>query len=146
MGILNDYNRWGLMGVDVKGILSILHIPTVVKNRDRDTVIRGFYGTSLGSKIEFYFSTDSLLETVTTADLSQIDPPNSVLPPPNVNRHDKSVKQVGNIMWATTRVPLIMTLVGNVKVTSVRLDEEFAITMATKYHPLALHWLIAIMG
>ena len=49
--MLKNYDVWGSMGVDSQVTLSILHAPTVVSNRDGDTVIRGFYGTSLGTKL-----------------------------------------------------------------------------------------------
>ena len=54
------------MGVDSTVILAILHIPTVLSNQASNTVIRGFSGTSLGTKLEVEISTDSLLDTVKT--------------------------------------------------------------------------------
>ena len=49
-------------------------------------------------------------------------------------------------MWDTTRVPLVTSLVGHANETSVRLNEETIIAMATKHYPLTLHWLTAILG
>ena len=52
MSTLKNHDFWGLMGVDSQGILSILHILTVVSNREGDTTIRSFSGTSLRTKLE----------------------------------------------------------------------------------------------
>ena len=52
MGILNNHDIWGLMGVEILGHLSIHYIHTVVSNREGNTYIRGFSGTSLGTKLE----------------------------------------------------------------------------------------------
>ena len=92
MDMLNNHYIWGLMGIDSQGILSIFQIPTVVSKRSGDTVARDFCGTSLATNLEVYISADSLLDTVTTENPVQIDSPNYVLPPPNINKHDKSVK------------------------------------------------------
>ena len=125
------------MDVDIQGTLSILHIPTVVSNNDGDTFIRVFYATSLGTKLEVEISTYSLLDTATTPSKHRFA---GLHPPPQcINRHTKSVKQVGNIMWATTRAPLVTRLVGNTNVTSVRFDEESTTTMDTECYPIALH-------
>ena len=83
--MLNNYDMWGLTCVDSTGILSILHIPTDVSNGAGSNVIRGFSGTSLGTKFEVEISTDSLLGTATMEDPVQIDPPNCVIPAPNIN-------------------------------------------------------------
>ena len=72
------------MYVENTGFLAILHIPIVITNRDGSTVVRGFSGTSLVSHLEVDIRTDSFLGTVTTTDPEQIDPPNYVLPAPNV--------------------------------------------------------------
>ena len=92
MSMLKNHDVWSLMGVDGQVTLSILHIPTVVSNRSGDTVIRGFSGTSLGTKLEVDIITDSLLDNATMADLVKIDSPNSVLLPSEINRHTESVK------------------------------------------------------
>ena len=65
---------------------------------------------------------------------------------PNVNRNDKAVNGVGNTTWNTTQGPLMVPLVGNVKVTSAWFNYESTITTTTKHYPLALHGLTAIVG
>ena len=134
------------MGVDSQGTLYILHIPTAVSKKDGDTVIRGFSSTSMVTKLEFGISTNSLLDTITTAVSATIDSPNYILPPLDIGRHTKAVKQVSNTMWAPTRAPLIMPLLGNTNLSSVRCDEECALTTATEQHPLTRNWLTATMG
>ena len=86
------------MGVDSLGTLPILHIPTVVSNRYGYTVIIGFSGTYLGTKFEVGIGKESLLDTTTTVEPVKIDSPNSVLPPPDINRCTKSVTQSANTM------------------------------------------------
>ena len=134
------------MDVDSQCNLSILHVSTVVTNGSGDTFIKGFFGTSLGIKLEVDISTCSLMNTVNMVEPVEIDSPNSVLPPLDINRHTKVVKQVGKTMRATTRDPLVMPLVGSTNVTPMRFDEESDITMATEHLPLALYWLTVIIG
>ena len=120
MDVLNNYEIWGLMGVDSTCMLTILHVPTAVTNQTGSTMIRGFSGMFLVSNLEIDTSIEYLLDTTTTADPVQVDPPNSVLAPLIVNKHNKAVKGVGNTTWSTTRAPLMTLLVGNVKVLFLR--------------------------
>ena len=143
--MFNNHDIWALMDIDSTVTLSILHIPTVVFNQCGNTVIIGFSSKSLVTKLEVNISTDSLLDTVTRVDPVKIDSLNSFLPPPDNNRHTKVVKLVGSTTLVTTRVPLVVPLVGRLNAASVRFDEYSAITTATKCHPIALHWLTAIM-
>ena len=46
---------------------------------------------------ELEISQKSLLETVTTASLVTLDPPNYILPPLDISRSTKPIKQDGNI-------------------------------------------------
>ena len=93
MIMINYYDIWGLMVVYNQGTLSIIYIPTFVSNRASDTFIRCFCGASLGTKLEVDINTDSLLETASTVDSAQIDSPNSILPPPNINRNENQPNQ-----------------------------------------------------
>ena len=68
------------MDFDRTGTLSILHIPKFIYNKDSDTIVRVFSGTSLGTKLEVDISTDSLLDTVTTVEVVKTDSPNSFFP------------------------------------------------------------------
>ena len=77
--MLNIHDIWGLIVVDRTGILEILHILIDVSNQASNTAIRGFSGTSLGTKLEVKISIDSILDTVTMVEPAQIDSPNSVL-------------------------------------------------------------------
>ena len=87
--MINNHDIWGLTGIDGTGILTILHIPTVVSNRASDTVIRCFSGTSLGTKLEVDLSTDSLLDAITMVEPVHIDSHDSILTPPNIIMHKK---------------------------------------------------------
>ena len=90
MNVINNHDVWGIIVVYFQSTMSIVHIPAVVKNREGDTVIRGFSSTSLLNKLEVDINTDSLLNTVTKVEPAKIDSHNSVLPPPYVNRHTKA--------------------------------------------------------
>ena len=107
------------MGVYSQGTLSIVHMPTVVFNKDGDTVIRGISGTSLVTKLEVDIITDSILDTATMEYILMINSPNYILSPSGIIRCAKDIKQVASTMWGPTRAPLVMTLVGNANVASL---------------------------
>ena len=62
-------NMCGLLcaGSDCLREAQILHLLTIVEKAKGETIIRGYYGTSLSSKVEVEFSIDFLLDIVATA-------------------------------------------------------------------------------
>ena len=82
--IKTNHDIWGIMDSGTRldlGKVNILHLPTMVENAKGDTVIRGFYGTSLRAKIEVEVNTDFLLDMVSTVETIILDPMHEVIPP-----------------------------------------------------------------
>ena len=97
--IKTNHDMWGFMGaghgLDL-GEVNILHLPTIVENAKGETVIRGFHGMSLGVKLEVEVKIDFLRDIVTTTDPITLDPMHTVLPPSDISKCRKAVKQFSN--------------------------------------------------
>ena len=140
--IKTNYDIWDIMGAGTGldlGEVNILHLPTIVENSKGETVIRGFYGMSLGVKLKVEVSADFLLDILTTAEPMPLDPIRTVIPPPDISKCRKAVKQVDNTNWVPARSPVVMLLVGNVLSDVVNPDDDYTLIMAKKFYPLAIH-------
>ena len=94
--MLSNHDIWGIMDMVIIFTVTIIHLHIGVINTKDEIVVRGYHGLSLEAKIEVEIRQDYLLDTVTTANLAQLDAIHSVLLPPDIIRHTKSRKQFGN--------------------------------------------------
>ena len=123
---------WGLLysGSDFLGEAQILHLPTIVEKSKGETIIRGYYGTSLSRKVEVEFSIDFLLDIVsTTAPLEGVKE-NSVIPPLDITRNRMAVTLFGKEKWVPTRAPALPPLVGNMFTGVIKPEDESLLNMA----------------
>ena len=78
--MLNNHGIWGIMGTGIMLLTTIIHLPKVVANSKGKTIIRGYMGLSLGTRLEVEINQDFLIEIVITANPLQLDTLHSVLP------------------------------------------------------------------
>ena len=148
--MLNTNNDiWGLLCAGsghLKEEMQILHLPTTVKNAKGDNIIRGYIGTSLHWKQEVEFSTNYLLDMVTTAPLLQVQDEHLLLTPPNITRNKTAITETKGQEWVPTRCPVAIPLVGNNCSGQIKEDQASNLDMVKAYHPLAWYWLNAARG
>lgn len=148
--MLNTNNDiWGLLCAGsghIKEEMQILHLPTTVKNAKGDNIIRGYIGTSLHWKQEVEFSTNYLLDMVTTAPLLQVQDEHLLLTPPNITRNRTAITKTEGQEWVPTRCPVVIPLVGNKCSGQIKEDPAPNLDMVKAYHPLAWYWLNAVRG
>ena len=85
-------------------------------------------------------SQEFLLDTCTTANTLKLDTLHSILLPLGISRDTKACEQVGNANWLPIRAPIVMSLVVNVELHVVSIDDDSILAMTYSYHPLCVNW------